>query len=91
MVLIVVSDHNMKSDWVHFEVSKAIEYHRTATRPKLVGLKIGESEVTQAWIPSLFENHSIWDFVNWQDASWSCMEVKRLADQIRTLITPAST
>jgi hypothetical protein len=85
VVLIIISDHSVKSDWVHFEVTKAMEHNDTAMMPQLIGLRIQRVDVTAPWIPQLVENHTVLDFVEWRDGSWFRIQVANLAKRITSM------
>lgn len=90
VVLVIISDHSIKSRWVNFEVSKAIEKNRSATIPQLIGLRIEESNVAASWILPLIKNHLLLDFKNWRDGHWFSNRVAELASQLTAMFVANS-
>jgi hypothetical protein len=68
-VLLILSDHSLKSDWVEDEVSKAFEEERKRGQIVLFPLRIDDAvmDTNEAWAAKLRAQRHIGDFRRWKD------------------------
>ena len=68
-VLLILSEHSIKSDWVEDEVSKAFEEERKRGQIVLFPLRIDDAvmDTNEAWAAKLRAQRHIGDFRQWKD------------------------
>jgi hypothetical protein len=68
-VLLILSEHSIKSDWVEDEVSKAFEEERKRGQIVLFPLRIDDAvmDTNEAWAAKLRAQRHIGDFRGWKD------------------------
>jgi uncharacterized protein YjbI with pentapeptide repeats len=68
-VLLILSEHSIKSDWVEDEVSKAFEEERKRDQIVLFPLRIDDAvmDTSEAWAAKLRAQRNIGDFRRWKD------------------------
>jgi len=69
-VLLVLSEHSLKSDWVEHEVRKAREIAKTAGRDTLCPVALDDSWKKSPWPGRVMEQikeYNILDFAEWED------------------------
>jgi uncharacterized protein YjbI with pentapeptide repeats len=68
-VLLILSKHSIKSDWVEDEVSKAFAEERKRVQTILFPVRLDEAvmDTTEAWAVKLRDQRNIGDFRGWKD------------------------
>jgi TIR domain len=69
-LLLVLSEHSVRSDWVQDEVEACFERERKQRRQVLFPIRVDTavSRTRQAWAASIRRRRHIGDFTNWHDA-----------------------
>jgi hypothetical protein len=67
-VLLILSEHSIKSDWVEDEVTTAFEEERKRGQPMLFPIRLDDTVMAtdEAWAAKL-RARNIGDFRNWKD------------------------
>jgi TIR domain-containing protein len=67
-VLLILSEHSIKSDWVEDEVTKAFEEERRRGQTVLFPIRLDDAvmETEEAWAGKLRARH-IGDFTRWKE------------------------
>jgi hypothetical protein len=67
-VLLILSEHSIKSDWVEDEVTTAFEEERKRGQPMLFPIRLDDTVLTtdEAWAAKL-RARNIGDFRHWKD------------------------
>lgn len=68
-VLLILSEHSIKSDWVEDEVMKAFEEERRRGQSVLFPIRLDDAvmETNEAWAAKLRTQRNIGDFRKWKD------------------------
>jgi len=68
-LLLILSEHSIKSDWVEDEVTRAFEEERKRSKIVLFPIRIDDSvmNTNEAWAAKLRANRNIGDFRHWKD------------------------
>ncbi len=68
-LLLLISEHALKSAWIEDEVEAALEHERREQREMLFPVKLDESvmQTLQAWAAKLRRTCNIGDFTNWTE------------------------
>ena len=68
-VLLILSEHSIKSDWVEDEVTTAFEEERKREQPMLFPIRLDDTVMTtdKAWAAKLRRQRNIGDFRHWKD------------------------
>jgi hypothetical protein len=68
-VLLILSKHSIKSDWVEDEVTKAFEEERKRGQTVLFPIRLDDAVIgtNKAWAAKLRANRNIGDFRRWKD------------------------
>jgi uncharacterized protein YjbI with pentapeptide repeats len=68
-VLLILSEHSIKSDWVEDEVSKSFAEERKRGQPVLFPIRVDNTvmDTNEAWALKLRDQRNIGDFRNWKD------------------------
>ena len=81
IVLLILSEQSIKSDWVEFEVKNARKLEREEEQDILCPIALDDSWKTAQWSPILMEQikeYNILDFSDWQDKSVMNRQVDKL-------------
>jgi hypothetical protein len=67
-VLLILSEHSVKSEWVQDELEAALERERRGKRLVLFPIRIDDAvvETEQAWAASIRRTRHIGDFTKWE-------------------------
>jgi len=68
-VLLILSEHSIRSDWVEDEVSKAFAEERTRGQTVLFPVRLDDAvmDTSEAWAGKLSDQRHIGDFRHWKD------------------------
>jgi hypothetical protein len=68
-VLLILSEHSIKSGWVEDEVSKAFAEERKRSQTVLFPVRLDEAvmDTNEAWTVKLRDQRHIGDFCRWKD------------------------
>ena len=68
-LLLILSEHSVRSDWVREEVEAALERERREKRPVLFSVRVDDVVMytDEAWAASIRRQRHIGDFRNWKD------------------------
>jgi hypothetical protein len=88
-VLLILSEHSIKSDWVEDEVKKAFEEERTRV-PKqtvLFPIRLDDAviDTQEAWAGLLRRDRNIGDFRHWQDHNSYMKSLERVLRDLRAV------
>lgn len=85
-VLVVLSKHSIKSDWVEHEVNSARELEKELNRDCLCPVALDDSWMSSPWdqrIMRQVKKYNILDFSSWQDKSTFGTTFKKLVDGLQ--------
>lgn len=85
-VLVVLSEHSIKSDWVEHEVNTAREIEKELNRDCLCPVALDDSWKSSPWDQRLMrqiKKYNILDFSNWQDKATFGTTFKKLVDGLQ--------
>jgi hypothetical protein len=70
-LLLILSEHSIKSDWVEDEVTAAFEEERRRGQTVLFPIRLDDAvmDTDEAWAAKLRAQRNIGDFRNWKDRS----------------------
>src|SRR4029077_9253924 len=87
-VLLILSEHSIRSDWVEGEVTTAFEEERKRGQPMLFPIRLDDTIMTteEAWAAKL-RARNIGDFRNWKDHDKYLKSLERV---LRDLAVPGA-
>jgi hypothetical protein len=86
-VLLILSEHSIKSDWVEDEVKKAYEEERKRGQTVLFPIRLDDvvMDTNEAWAAKVRADRNIGDFRRWKDPD----AYKRSFERVVRDLTPA--
>ena len=84
-LLLILSQHSIKSDWIEAEVEAAFEQESKHRQPVLlpVCLDSAARETTQVWADQIRQTRPIIDFSAWQDPAAYQVALEQLLDKFK--------
>jgi len=85
-VLVILSEHSIKSDWVEDEVKTAFEEERKRGSTVLLPIRLDDLiiETGEAWAAKLRADRNIGDFRNWKDHDAYKQSLARVLRDLKT-------
>jgi hypothetical protein len=88
-LLLILSEHSIKSDWVEDEVTKAFEEERKRNQIVLFPIRIDDTvmNTNEAWAAKLRANRNIGDFRHWTDHNAYMKSLERVIRDLTLKLT----
>jgi uncharacterized protein YjbI with pentapeptide repeats len=92
-LLLILSKHSIKSDWVEGEVTRALEQERKRKQPVLFPVTLDNvvMKTREAWAAGLRDQRNIGDFRHWKDHDGYKRSFERVLRDLKMATDPRTT